>query len=476
MSTKRPVTPHDLFRFRPVSDPQISPDGTLVAYAVDTVDLEKNKGKSSIWVAPVSGGAPRPLTNPVEGSDRTPRWSPDGSQVAFISDRKGKSQIWVIDAAGGEARCIETEQRPAGEPVWSPDGSRIAFTANVFDKPEEWEPYPGAPEGDRKRAEEAAGFQPNGDKHNGKQPSDVKVITRLKFRMDGVGYYGDKRNHLFVVPADGSAKAKQVSSGDFDQVMPAWTPDGKGLICSALRRADADYFNRSDIWRFDVETGEATLIYENAGPAHAAKLSPDGRYLLFAGHEAGATGSSTTSQLLCVGLKDGVAQGKAISLTARLDRPIGPAGTSDMRSLKMFTHQWSADSKGVYFLLGDRGESHLFFAPADGGPATRVTRGEERTVVDFSVAPNGTAALLVGDGVTPDELCVLQNGVERRLSGHNDAVAAELSLVRSGSPTRAPAAGSLMAGSSNRLATSPASGTRRSSPSMAARTALTAPA
>lgn len=417
MSTKRPVTPGDLFRFRPVSDPQISADGSRVVYVVQEVSLEENKSRSALWLAPATGGAPRQLTNPAQGSDRAPRFSPDGTRIAFISDRKGKPQLWVIPADGGEATCLETKERPQGEPVWSPDGSRIAFTASVFDKPADWVPYAGAPESDRQRAEDAA-QDPTGE--------PVKVISRLKFRMDGVGYYGDKRSHLFVIPADGAGPAKQVSSGDFDHTSPSWAEGGTALICAALRREDADYVNRSDLWRFDAQTGEATLLCENAGPVSAVKVSPDGRHLIFAGH-AGQHKGSTNSHLLLLTLGG---EHRAVSLTAKLDRPAAPAGTSDLRNMAMSAHQWAADSQGVYFLLGDRGESHLFYAPADGAKPTRLTSGEERTIVDFSLSADGTAALLIGENTAADEIYVLAGGVERRLTDHNLTAAAELELVQ----------------------------------------------
>ncbi|HWI62455.1 MAG TPA: S9 family peptidase [Symbiobacteriaceae bacterium] len=427
MSLLQPVTPKDLFRFHPVSDPQISPDGSLIAYVVQTIDLEQNKSRSALWVVPARGGEPRRLTNPAEGSDRAPRWAPDGESLAFLSDRKGKPQLWVIPIHGGEARCVETKQRPVGEPVWSPDGRQIAFTANVFAKAEDWTPYPGAPAGDRQRAVEAANHEPgpNG-KPEGKEPSGVKVITRLKFRMDGVGYYGDKRNHIFVVPADGSAPARQITTGDFDHVQPCWTADGAAVICSALRREDADLFNRTDLWRFDVTTGEATLLCESTGPSWSAQVAPDGRHLIFAGHRSEHQGS-TTGQLFLLPLEGSA--GHPVNLTMALDRPIGPAGTSDVRSAPFFAHRWAPDSRGVYFLLGDRGDSELWYAPVDGGAPAQVTRGSERTITDFSIAADGTIALLIGDGATPDEVFVLVGGEERCLTGHN-AVTQELAVVR----------------------------------------------
>lgn len=427
MAEKRPVVPADLARFRLLSSVQFSPDGSRIAYVVQEADMDQNKNRSAIWLADAAGGQPRRLTNPPEGSDRAPVWSPDGTRIAFISDRSGKPQLWVINAGGGEAVRLETKERPAGEPAWSPDGTRIAFAASVFAKPEDWTPYPGAPEGDRKRAEDFAAWEPAGDK-KGKEPLAVKVITRLRFRMDGVGYYGDKRSHLFVVPADGSGPAQQVTSGEFDHAWPAWSPDGQGLFCCALRREDADFHMRADIWHFGVETGEATLVYENPGPAMGLMMAPDGRHLAFAGHDLRHRGSTTT-QLMLLPISGTAATGPAVSHTAALDRPVGPSGASDIRAMSMVSHQWAADGQGLYFIACDRGDSHLFHVPVTGGPPTRLTAGEDRSVAEFSVAPDGTAALVIGDGCTPDELFLLQKGTEHRLTDHN-GFARELDLVR----------------------------------------------
>lgn len=424
MSERRPVTAHDLFRIRPVSDPQISPDGALVAFVVQSASLAKNQTRSAIWVVGTEGGEPRQLTNPVSGSDRAPRWSPDGTRLAFLSDRGGKTQIWVIARDGGEATCIETAEKPNSAPAWSPDSSQIAFTASLFLKEEAWTTYPGAPEWDRKRAEDVAAAEP-GDNKNGKKVSGVKVISRLKFRMDGVGYYGDKRSHICVVPADGSAPARVITSGEFDHTFPTWSPDGLALYCAALRREDADHHNRHDLWRFDLTSGEATLVYENGGPIAAPVVSPDGKYVLFGGHQNEEKGS-TSAQLMLLTL----ATGQAVSLTAPLDRPIGPAGPSDVRVMPMFNSgQWAPDSSGAYFLLADRGESHLFFIPVDGGKARKLTSGEGRTISAFAVDPAGKAVLAIGDGTAPDDLYLWEDGLERRLTDINPAVR-EMGLVK----------------------------------------------
>src|SRR5262245_31847119 len=129
---KRPMTVDDLFKFKRVGDPQISPNGTQVVYTVAEVDLAANKTATHLWVAPTQeGGKPRQLTSAGK-SDRHPRWSPDGRRLLFESNRSGSVQLWVLDLDGGEARRLTDVSTEAANGVWSPDGSQIAFVSAVY--------------------------------------------------------------------------------------------------------------------------------------------------------------------------------------------------------------------------------------------------------------------------------------------------------------------------------------------------------
>src|SRR5262249_59794742 len=149
------MTVEDLFKFKRVGDPQISPDGKLVAYVVTTVDLEKNATASSIWLAPTDKGGPRQLTNVPEKKDRHPRWSPDGKHLLFESNRGGNNQLWVIALGGGEARQLTNISTDAGSALWSPDGKHIAFVSAVY--PEfSSKPFKQSDEANKKKMEEIA--------------------------------------------------------------------------------------------------------------------------------------------------------------------------------------------------------------------------------------------------------------------------------------------------------------------------------
>src|SRR5262249_42354530 len=166
---KRPIALEDMFRFKRVADPQVSPDGKLVAYVLASVNFDENRSSTNIWVAPTEGGAPRQLTTSPK-KDGHPRWSPDGRQILFESNRSGENQLWVIDVNGGEARQLTTIASEAGNAQWSQDGKWIAFVSAVYPEYSS-KPYAESNALNKKRKEE-----------QGKNPVKARVFKRLFFR------------------------------------------------------------------------------------------------------------------------------------------------------------------------------------------------------------------------------------------------------------------------------------------------------
>src|SRR6266508_2851205 len=192
------MVPEDVYELTGVGDPRLSPDGRTIAYAVWRIDKDSNEVKGAIWLAPVDGStSPRQFTSGA-ARDADPRWSPDGRQIAFTSKRDGGvPQLYVMPVGGGEARKLTDFKEDVTQPAWSPDSQRVVFVARVRD-PE----YDEADE--KKRA--------------------PRRITRLQFKLDDVGWTFDRRQHLFVVPADGSGEPTQITSGDFEHEQPSWSP------------------------------------------------------------------------------------------------------------------------------------------------------------------------------------------------------------------------------------------------------------
>jgi dipeptidyl aminopeptidase/acylaminoacyl peptidase len=287
---KRPLTIDDLFAFKRVADPQISPDGKLVAYGVSTVDLAANKSSSAIWLAPAGGGEPRQLTNVPGKKDRHPRWSPDGKKILFESNRSGETQLWVIDLAGGEARQLTTISTGAESGIWSPDGKQIGFVSAVYPEYSD-KPFKESDALNKKRKEEIE-----------KNPVKAKVHTKLFYRHWD-SYVEDKRQHLFVVSADGG-EPKDVTPGDRDSYPTSTTfatgenftfsPDGKFLVFTAVPAQDEAWSTNYSICRVPVTGGTTDwecLTKDNPAASGGPLFSADGTRLAFraqkkAGYEA----------------------------------------------------------------------------------------------------------------------------------------------------------------------------------------------
>ncbi|HMO35567.1 MAG TPA: S9 family peptidase, partial [Gemmatales bacterium] len=271
----RPMTVDDLFAFKRVSDPQVSPDGKLVVYVVTTVDLPGNKSSSNLYLQSTEPGAPARQLTTTSKKDRHPRWSPDGTKILFESNRSGTNQLWVIDLAGGEAQQITSISTGASTGIWSPDGKKLAFVSTIYP---EFSSLPFA-ESDRKNKEKAEAAEKN--------PVKARIFSKLFFRHWDE-YVEDKRQHLFVCNADGS-DCKDVTPGDRDANPTSSTfsvgddfcfsPDGTHLLFSAVPAKNEAWSTNYDICRVSItntNTEWETLTRNEAADIYP-RFSPDGK-------------------------------------------------------------------------------------------------------------------------------------------------------------------------------------------------------
>src|SRR2546423_6768999 len=258
--SQRAMTPQDITRIRFVSDPQLSPDGRRVAFVVTMLSEDNDEYLSNIWVVSTAGGEPRRFTTGPK-RDTAPRWSPDGSRLAFVSEREAqqKTQLYVMPVDGGEPTRLTALCHGVAHPVWSPDSTRLAFVSRV------------------------GGWQEPEDEAECQKSKPARVITTLKYKYNGEGFTYDRRPHIFVVSADGGAP-QQLTDGDFVDADPAWSPDSTTIAFTSARHAERDYDNAADVWLVAATDREPRCLTDTARPVSSPVFAPDGRALAFLGH------------------------------------------------------------------------------------------------------------------------------------------------------------------------------------------------
>src|SRR3989441_2129658 len=266
---ERRFTIDDLLKVRRVGDPQVSPKGDLVAFSVTDMDKAANKGTTQIYVVPLGGGEMRQLTND-EHSSTSPRWSPDGEKLAFISARDGEAQIWTIDVSSGTLKKITNISTGAGDPVWSPDGKWLAFTSDVY-------PECLSDACNKQKADQVA-------------QSKIKahVADRLLYRH-WKSWKDGTRSHVFVVSSAGG-EARDLTPGDYDAppfslggpTDYAFSPDSKELAFASNHDKEEATSTNGDVWIVSIRGGTAKNITAgNHGYDGSPQFSPDGRYLAY---------------------------------------------------------------------------------------------------------------------------------------------------------------------------------------------------
>jgi dipeptidyl aminopeptidase/acylaminoacyl peptidase len=365
------VRPEDIYELSWVSDPRIAPDGRTVAVVVGRVDREANDYVSAIWLVPVEGSSPAREFTSGEKQDLAPRWSPDGSKLAFVSNREHKAkQLYVISTAGGEGRRLTDLDEDVTEPVWSPDGTQLAFSTRVRD--------PAYEEEDEKL----------------RRP---RRFARLQYKLDDEGWVGDRRRHIFTVPADGSTPPAQITHGDFEDQYPAWSPDGRRLAFASARQEDWDIQLVRDIYVVDAQGGEPVRLTGCDGWYEAPAWSPDGS-LIACRFDPGGFDFPRHGQIAVLD----AASGERRVLTSALDRNCAPY--PEIRE-----PVWDGDT--LLFVLEDRGNNNLYRVHTDGAGVPGLVVGGEVWVTGY----DAVAGRIVHTATTATSPAELYAG-ERRLT------------------------------------------------------------
>ena len=392
---RRGMTPEDITRIRWISEARMSPDGQRVAFVVTTLSEERDQYLSNIWMVATDGTAPRRLTNG-DKRDLAPRWSPDGTRLAFVSERQDQKrpQLYVMPLDGGEAARLTELAHGVSDPVWSPDGMGLAFVSRV-----------GGDEAPQDEPEEP-------------RSKPARVITTLKYKMNGEGFVYDRRSHLFLVGVDDGA-VKQLTHGDYNHGEPTWSPDGRLLAFTSARHAERDEDDASDVWTLSSDGGEARCLTDTAGPVGRPSFSPDGRTLAYLGHrqryDAGYNWRLYTVP---------VTGGASTCLSAALDR--------NCRALGNQGPLWSPDGDALLVGVQTKGDVHVYRLDAIARQAPKAILDGCRHITDVSAAADGSRlAFTAMDPTNPAEVftCPPDGSGERRLTDLNSDWKSEVSLA-----------------------------------------------
>ncbi|MGO0063771.1 S9 family peptidase [Brevibacillus fluminis] len=395
---KRKVTPEDLFSLQFVGDVQISPDGKKALYVHTAVNGEKDGYFSSLWLTDFTDQGSR-FTHPQPDrlvKDHSPRWSPDGQSIAFLSNRSGMDQVWLIPADGGDAKQLTELPTNVQSIAWSPDGKRLAcLIQDVEDT----------------------------------STTDVKVITKLRYKHDSKGFRGHHMNHIWVVEA-ASGEARQVTSGDWEDIDPVWSPDSRSIIFLSDRSETRDFNHVPALWKLDVETGECVKLVQCAGFTLAPRFSPDGKWIAYFDHQYGETNACNDEVWLIP-----AEGGEARNLTGMLDRSTANWVGSDVK-WDAGVHQptWSKDGRYLYFLVTEGGNCWIHRVEVKTGLIEPVVTGDRLVVTSFAMHDDGVEPFLVYVVAHPQstgDLYVESLGRDRekrQLTDFNQQLFSELAL------------------------------------------------
>lgn len=377
--SKRFITIDDFANLQDVTDPQCSPDGKWVAYTVSDSDVTADKRRSSIWMVSWDGGQNVRLS--YGGDESSPRWSPDGKHLAFLSTRPadGKTQVWVLDRRGGEARQLTNVKEEIDDYQWSPDGKRLVLVMR--------------------------------DTTESKTPKPI-VIDRYKFKQDIQGYLtAESRTHLYLFDIQTQKVEPLTTDKNFEDSNPSWSPDGSRIAYVSNHAKDPDQAYTNDIFLIDPRPGAKPVKLLTADAPNGQQLvwSPDSRliaYLAGAGTKFYAYGQDKLAIIPAAG-------GTPRVLTETYDRMVS-------------VPEFSADGASLTFLVADDRVQYPARIPVAGGPVQRLLTGN-LAVLDQCRGGDHTAITLSTD-TSSAELYALEGTRTRKLTSHNDKLLSQLQL------------------------------------------------
>lgn len=393
--TKRPLNPSDILRYVDVSDPHVSTDGKWCTYVVTTVDTLKDRTNSDIWMVSWDGKNNVQLTNSDE-DESTPRFSPDNKYISFLSSRSfdedkddeknDEAQLWLMNRLGGEATKITDVKNDIEDYVWSPDGKKILLVMSDIDYSDTAESGNRLP----------------------------YVITRYHFKQDIEGYLDNRKTHLYLLDVD-THNIDTLTSGNYNEEQPAWSPDGKKIAFVSNHSEDADKNENDDI--FIMDAAEGAVPYQLTawkGEDVQPVWSPDGKSIAYLQSSSDENFTMYGENILAVISASG---GKPDLISASADK-------------QLYEPRWSKDGKNIIALMEDDRQQLVASFDVATEKYTKLASGEKVFWNAELNQSNGDWLVNMTDPQTPNELYALENTGLRRLTHATDSFLAPLQTIK----------------------------------------------
>ncbi|MFE8700284.1 S9 family peptidase [Cytobacillus sp. FJAT-54145] len=405
MQATRNIKSDDLFKLKSVADPQLAANGKDLIYVETLISEEKNDYVSNLFYINVTEKSKAVQWTFGEHRNHSPRWSPNGQQIAFVSNRSGKNQIYVLNNNGGEAQPITNCVNGASNPVWSPDGTKLAFNVSLG------------------KEEDLYSKEEKKDEKN-KKLTPLEV-DKMKYKSDAVGFYNGKFKQVAIVDLV-SGEMELLTEGESDYHLQSWSPDGRHLAVTADLSEDLDFSFLNDLYLLDVQTKQLQKITNGTGYFGNATWSPNGKYIGLIGHER-EFANATLSKIWVFDVEENELK----CLTSDSELLVGDFAIGDFQQGTVSPGLlWSEDNNSFYFLATDHGNTVVYYGALSGELYPALL--DQQHVYGLTTGGNvNTAVVAVSKPTLPGELFLLDvpTGDLQQLTFTNEAFTKEVKLA-----------------------------------------------